>query len=208
MAVRFQNLVSLLRDMENLGWKIDSFPFYYNGVNTIVVIKRYTEEDVKPSEYAKIKVIFVLKDNSTKRLKGWADFLEVKFGSVKEFCNFWHIQERGSYRELFIAFAEHFARFIPARKIEEKDDEVERRILGGYAEGNDPLAIYCYDVRRNGERDGVPNKRSWENSDKARLLRPNLYSLYSSEPNLSFFFSKNPEDEKTDEAIMSQVASR
>lgn len=208
MSVRFQNLVSLLTDMENKGWVIDSFRFSYNNVNTVVVITRYTEEDNKPSGYAKIKVCFVLRKDIRVCLRGWADLWEVKFDSSQDFRSFWHIQNRENPRNLFVEFAEHFARFIPTEKIEEKTDDVERRILAGYAEGNDPRAIYCFDVRRNGSRDGVPNKRSRVNSDKARLLRPNLYQYFMTDQNLSFFFSINPEDEKTDVEIMSQFALR
>lgn len=208
MPFRFQNLVSLLTDMENKGWVIDSFPFSYNNVNTVVVITRYIEEENKPSGYAKIKVCFVLRKDISVCLRGWADLWEVKFDSSQDFRNFWHIQNRENPRNLFVKFAEHFARFIPTQKIEDKADDGERRILAGYAEGNDLRAIYCFDVRRNGSRDGVQNKRSRVNSDKARLLRPNLYQHYKRDQNLSFFFSINPEDEKTDEEIMSQVALR
>ena len=208
MSVRFQNLVSLLKDMEDKGWIIDSFPFSYNNVSTVVVITRYTEEEDKPNEYAKIKVCFVLRKDISVCLRGWADLWEVKFTSSQAFCNFWHIQNRENHRDLFIDFAEYFARYIPTQKIEDKADDVERRILGGYAEGNDPQAIYCFDVRRNGSRDGVQNKRSRVNSDKARLLRPALYQYFHEDLNLSFFFSINPEEERTDEEIMSQFASR
>lgn len=208
-TVRFQNLVSLLGDMERKGWIIDSFPFTYNGVNTVVVVTRYKEGDHLPKEYAKIKVCFVLKSKVTESLRGWADFFEVHFENGSDFCKFWNIHNKGAKRDLFVDFAEVFAKHIPSTKIEHKTDEIERRILGGYAEGNDPLAVYCYDVRRNGRKqDGNLNKRSIENSNKARVLRPNLYSMYSDDQNLSFFFSRNPEEERTDEEIMIQKASR
>ena len=77
--------------MENKGWVIDSFRFSYNNVNTVVVITRYTEEDNKPSGYAKIKVCFVLKKDIRVCLRGWADLWEVKFDSSQDFRNFWHI---------------------------------------------------------------------------------------------------------------------
>lgn len=53
-------------------------------------------------------------------------------------------------RNLFYDFSIYFARFIPAEKIVRKNDELERRLLGGRSEGNNPNAIYCFDVRRNG----------------------------------------------------------
>ncbi|WP_374041689.1 DUF6037 family protein [uncultured Sneathia sp.] len=41
-----------------------------------------------------------------------------------------------------------------------------------------------------------------------RILRPFLYEKYKKDTNLSFFFSPNPEDEKSDGEIISIVASR
>lgn len=53
----------------------------------------------------------------------------------------------------------------------------------------DPNAIYCYDVRRNGRnKDGSPNKRSIEKSNKAQSLRRKLYERYCNDTNLSFSF--------------------
>ena len=93
--------------------------------------------------------------------------------------------------------------------MEIKQDELERRILGGRAERNDPFAIYCHDVRRNGlKEDGTPKHRSIENSNKAKILRPNLYSRLCSDSNLSFYFSRDISKEKTDEEIFSQFAMR
>ena len=55
MPVRFQNLPELLNDMNRLGWIIDSFPFEYNGKQTIVILTLYTLNERKPSEYAQVK---------------------------------------------------------------------------------------------------------------------------------------------------------
>lgn len=207
--VRFSHLVSLLRDMEKKGWIVDSFPFSYNKVDTITVITRYKEGEKKPSQYAKIKVSFVRRSNITEEIRAWANLYEVHFESISAFCEFWKIQDRNQGRPLFLDFSEHFAKFIPTLKVEVKTDRVERMILGGRAEGNDPLAIYCYDVRRNGRKpDGSNNVRSIENSNKAKTLRPELYAKYCADENLSFFFSSSSEDEKSDAEIMQQVAAR
>ena len=45
--IRFKNLLLLLIDMEKKEWIIDSFPFKYNGVNTIVILRRYIEGQKK-----------------------------------------------------------------------------------------------------------------------------------------------------------------
>lgn len=106
-------------------------------------------------------------------------------------------------------FATYFTQIIPKEKIIHKNDQVERRILGSRAEGNNINAIYCFDVRRNGiNENGNLNKRSIENSNKVNVLRPKLYELYKDDSNLSFFFSENEEDELSDEIIISNIAKR
>ena len=86
---------------------------------------------------------------------------------------------------------------------------LERERIGRRAEGNNPNAIYCFDVKRNGKRaNGTPKSRTIKNSNKAEMLRPELYQRYRYDPNLSFFFSDNPDEERTDEEIINLVATR
>ena len=210
MPVRFQNLPELLNDMNRLGWIIDSFPFEYNGKQTIVILTLYTLNERKPSEYAQVKLEFISQDDANHSIKAYADFYEVHFNSVREFFDFFDINrlDGNRFREIFINFSECFARVIPMQKVINKP-LLERELIGRRVEGNNPNAIYCFDVRRNGRRsDGTPNSRSIENSNKAEMLRPELYHRYRHDPNLSFFFSDNPNEERTDEEIINLVAIR
>ena len=210
MPVRFQNLPELLNDMNRLGWIIDSFPFEYNGKQTIVILTLYTLRERKPSAYAQVKLEFISQDDANHSIKAYADFYEVYFNSVTDFFDFFDINrlDGNKAREIFINFSECFARVIPMQKVINKP-LLERELIGRRAEGNNPNAIYCFDVRRNGRRsDGTPNSRSIENSNKAEMLRPELYHRYRHDPNLSFFFSDNPNEERTDEEIINLVAIR
>ena len=210
MPVRFQNLPELLNDMNRLGWIIDSFPFEYNGKQTIVILTLYTLRERKPSAYAQVKLEFISQDDANHSIKAYADFYEVYFNSVTDFFDFFDINrlDGNKAREIFINFSECFARVIPMQKVINKPP-LERELIGRRAEGNNPNAIYCFDVRRNGRRlDGTPNSRSIENSNKAEILRPELYHKYRHDLNLSFFFSDNPNEERTDEEIINLVAIR
>ena len=210
MPVRFQNLPELLNDMNRLGWIIDSFPFEYNGKQTVVILTLYTLRERKPSAYAQVKLEFISQDDANHSIKAYADFYEVHFNSVREFFDFFDINrlDGNRFREIFINFSECFARVIPMQKVINKPP-LERELIGRRAEGNNPNAIYCFDVRRNGRRsDGTPNSRSIENSNKAEILRPELYHKYRHDLNLSFFFSDNPNEERTDEEIINLVAIR
>ena len=104
-------------------------------------------------------------------------------------------------RNLFVDFSEIFSKFIPDKKYEEKQGLIQQ-LQGSRCERNNPNAIYCYDVRRNGETDGRKNIRSKANSNKAYTLRRSLYEKYKENKNLSFFFSDKLEDVRTDEEII------
>lgn len=47
-----------------------------------------------------------------------------------------------------------------------------------------------------------------KNSNKAEILRPDLYKRYFSDTNLSFFFSDDPTEERTDREIIESFAKR
>lgn len=204
----FKNLPFLLKDMENKEWIIDSFPFIYKGEHFIVILTRYRETERKPREYAKAKVEFISISNTNNSLLGYIDFFNVHFESVKEFCDFFSVEGRHANRDLFIDFSRIFSNFIPVEKVIDKS-VIEKKLIGSRAEGNNPNAIYCYDLRRNGKKeDGSPNRRSIENSNKTQTLRPKLYERFSSDTNLSFFFSDKPEDEKSDIEITRAFTNR
>lgn len=208
MAVRFEYLKFLLRDMENNGWIITSFRFKYLGISTVVVLRRYLETDRLPSPYAKMQIEFVPLNDFYYGLKGYLDFWKVTFDDVKEFYRFWNIREYYD-GNAFENFAEALAPFIPQEAKSEYTDSIEREIVGGRLEGNDPRAIYCYEVRRNGTKaDGSRKKRSIENSNKARVLRKWLYEKFGNDNSLSFCFSQDKDKEKTDKEIVLQFSQR
>ncbi|MBD8006153.1 hypothetical protein H9631_13810 [Bacillus sp. Sa1BUA2] len=206
--IRFKNLPLLLKDMEKKKWIIDSFIFKYKKERYIVILTLYKEKERKPSKYAKAKVEFVKNNNTNHSIKGYVDFYEVRFNNVIEFCDFFDVESGNAMRDLFKDFSRIFSDFIPKEKIITKSD-TERKLIGSRAEGNNPNAVYCYEIRRNGRKsDGSPKRRRIENSNKAQSLRPELYEQFCSETNLSFYFSDKKELEKSDNEIREAFASR
>ncbi len=205
--IRFKHLPKLLSSMEEKEWVIDSFIFKYKKEDYVVILKLYNDTERKPSEYAKVKLEFIKANNIKESIQAYADFYEVHFNSSDEFANFFNINRGNANRNLFVDFSEIFSKFIPDKKYEEKQGLIQR-LQGSRCEGNNPNAIYCYDVRRNGETDGRKNTRSKANSNKAYTLRRSLYEKYKEDKNLSFFFSDKLEDVRTDEEIIKQVAAR
>ena len=205
--IRFKNLPNLLSSMEKKGWIIDSFLFKYKKEDYVVILKLYSDAERKPSKHAKVKLEFIRANNINESIHAYADFYEVQFNSIDEFSVFFNVERGNANRNLFKDFSEIFSGYIPDEKHEEKHGIIQQ-IQGSRCEGNNPNAIYCYDVRRNGETDGRKNTRSKANSNKAYTLRRSLYEKYKEDKNLSFFFSDKLEDERTDEEIIKQVAAR
>lgn len=208
MEIRFKKLPLLLKDMQKKQWIIDSFIFKYKKEDYIVILTLYKENEKKPTKFAKAEVEFIKDNNMNHSIKGYIDFYEVHFNGFKEFCDFFSVESKNAKRDLFVDFAKIFSDFIPEEKIIKKSEKVQN-LIGSRAEGNNPKAIYCYDVRRNGTRtDGTLKKRSIANSNKAEMLRPKLYEKYRKETNLSFYFSPEKDDCKSDHEIRRMVAER
>lgn len=72
------------------------------------------------------------------------------------------------------------------------------------SDSEDPNRIYCMSVKRNA--DG--KKRSEYNSNKIRFLRSSLYEKFKDDETISFCFSSNPEDERSDKEILEGFAKR
>lgn len=158
IEIRFKNLPLLLNDMERKEWIIDSFLFKYKKEKYIVILTLYNDTERKPHKYAKAKVEFIKNNNTNHSIKGYVDFYEVRFNNVKEFCDFFGVESGNAMRDLFKDFSQIFSDFIPTEKTIEKS-EIERKLIGSRAEGNNPNAVYCYDIRRNGRKtDGSPKK--------------------------------------------------
>ncbi|MBS5794198.1 MAG: DUF6037 family protein [Lachnospirales bacterium] len=208
--IRFENLPLLLKDMEIKQWIIDSFEFLYKNHIYIVILRTYKEGENKPSKFAKAKVEFIDSNSIENSINAYIDFYNVWFTNREKerFRTFFGIANGKSNRDLFNDFSKIFANYIPKEKTIYKN-EGERNLMARRVEGNNPNAIYCYDVRRNGKKENdLPNIRSIENSNKAKLLRPKLYEKYYKDTNLSFFFSDDSSKERTDEEIIKSFANR
>ena len=208
MNIRFHTLPSLLSDMEKKNWVIDVFQFTYNTIPCYCLFTLYDANEKKPSDNAKLKLEFIHQNNTNESIKAYADFLEVKFKSVSEFCNFFNIKGDEKHRDLFIDFADFFSTVLP-KEITKNKQRTEERLIARRLEPDNPNAIYCFDIRRNGhDENGNNNVRSVRNSQKAEMFCSDLYERFKSDTNLSFFFSENPSDEVKLEEILRRFSER
>lgn len=202
----FQNLLDLKRDMEVKRWCVDSFVFRYNQNEYIVLVGLYDEEEEKTKpQYAITKIEFIRRDNIRDRISGYADLYNFYIDKPWLFRDFFNIEYCKNSGNIFQQFTKIFAPHIPTQVKENKSNDMKGCMLNYLRkkEANQINNIYCYDVRRNGKRaDGKLIERTPVNDNKARLLRPELYNIFYKDRNISFYFSENPEDERTDEEIV------
>lgn len=208
-TIRFTALKSLVSYMNDKDVIITTFPFNYKDKKFYVILTKYKENDKRPSKYAIVKLEFYNPLNM-KSLFAFADWYEVRFENVNDFKNFFGIQVgdgTATMREIFLSFSEHFSNFIPG-SIPEQNQE-QKTILSNRLDPENKNSIFLYNIKTSGiKSDGQRKKRTIENSNKAQYLRPKIYDKYKSDPYLSFYFSDNPNYEKTDTEIISLLAKR
>ncbi len=207
MANIFENLKLLKQDMEVTGWIINPFNFHFKHKNYIVLAILYTEKEEKP-KYALLKLEFLEVGNFEHSLKIPANSsgLMVRAETLRKYFGIEYADNLG---DILTQFSKRFSSFIPDKITNNRTREQEQAMLIPLSKGDaeNPNKIYCYKVRRNPpKKDGTLGQRKVFNDNKTRLLRPRLYNMLSKDKNLSFCYSLNVSDEKSDEDIVNNWA--
>lgn len=200
----FENFKLLKLDMIENGWIIEAFPFCYKGNDYIVLAKLYQQHEKRP-KYALLKTEIIKIDNTNNSL-----IIPVNSNGfiidAKTLRIFFNIEYSKNLGDILKQFENHFSKFVPVQINPNKSENLKNSMISSLSKSDseDPLKVYCFTVRRN------PNKesRSLFNDNKTRLLRPYLYSKFKDEPTISFCYSKNKNDEKSDKEILSSFSKR
>jgi len=214
MANVFNNLKLLKQDMILANWNIDSFLFKYKKQNYIVLVKLFDLNEKKP-KYALLKLEFLKSDDFSHNLCVYAnsnELLSTNTGDsidAKTLRAFFDIEYSKNLGDILNQFKQHLAKFIPDKVIGTKDNAQRAAMYESLnkTSSEDPNRKYCFAVKRNPlKNDGMPGERSQHNDIKTQLLRPNLHKRLESDKSLSFCYSIIPEEEKSDEDIISNWA--
>jgi|AKZA01.1.fsa_nt_gi hypothetical protein len=208
MANVFENLKLLKQDMLRKGWKIDCFNFHYKSQDYIVLVKLFdkakNDEAQDIPQYALVQLQFLHKDDFTKSLSVYANSVKL-FIEAKPLREFFGIEWGENLGFILNQFNEKLSEFIPVKVSKNKTHQEKKAMcyILDKTDSKDPNRLYCYAVRRNpiGE-DGKLGRRSSFNDNKTRILREPLYEKLNEDTNLSFKYSLNPNDEKSDEEII------
>lgn len=207
MEIRFKNLPLLLNDMRQSEWTIDAFDFRYKGEDFIVILQLYGDKK-RPSRHALAALEFFREGDLKESVRAYLDFYEVFFFSSEEFCRFFDVVPGRANRDLFLDFSEAFAECIPAKRNKFPTPQQRARMLRR-CEGNNPDAIYCYGIFRNGVTpSGEQKYRRTENSNKAALACPQLYLKLREDRTLSFCFTDDPTRRRTEAEILQEYIKR
>ncbi len=208
MAHVFGNLKLLKSDMEAKGWVIDSFIFKYKNEEFIVLVNLFAEKEKKQNPYALVKLEFLrrIDVSSSLQVEANSSGLLVDAKTLREYFN---IEFSENIRSILQQFNENFSRFIPVEVMDNKSNDQLSVMVSSLSrdDSENPKKVYCFKVRRNGiKSNGELAQRSDYNDNKARILLPGLYPKFKDDKNISFCFSENENDKKTDEEILANWA--
>lgn len=200
----FESFKLLKADMIASGWVIEAFPFNYKSRDYIVLAKLYEGGERKP-KYALMKVEILKSENINERLISAvnANGFMIEAKTLRLFFGMEYVENIG---DLLSQFSEYFSRFIPTHVTSGKSPHLNEAMVMSLSKSDsqDPNKRFCYGVMRNS--DG--RQRTPFNDNKTRLLRPTLYTEFSSDLSISFCYSTDANDHKTDAVIIQNFSKR
>lgn len=199
----FSNFRLLKEDLENNGWIIEAFNFNYKKIDYIVVVKLYLPGEEKP-EFALLKTEFIKVDDFNKSLTLLVNSNGFLTLDVKSFRLFFNIEFSRNFGEIIKQFENYFSSFIP-NQLNCNKSRLQKQCLVfnlSKSDNQDPNKIYCFKVKRNPDN----QHRTFFNDNKTRILREDLYFKFKEDSTISFCYSVEKSNEKSDEEILGKFA--
>lgn len=213
--IKFNNLRSLLNSMKSAQSTVETFNFRFNNVDCIVFLsiyekkserhKRHSEYIQKESPNFKAKLEFIDPTNVKNVIVAYATYYKVIFINISEFAKFFKLGWMGDGKGIQGGLERFYQSFetIPHEVNLIAKDEIHKKVIASRLYPENPNAIYCIGVKRNGlKRNGEPKERSERNSIRAGSLRYELFKIFRQHTNISFMFSSDERKQKTDEEII------
>ncbi len=200
----FESFKLLKADMVANDWVIEAFSFNYKNRDYIVLVKLYENGEKKP-KYALMKVEILKSEKINERLVSAVN-VNGFMSEAKLLRAFFDIEYGENLGDLLSQFNEYFSQFIPTHVTLDKSPHIKEAMVISLSKSDsqDPNKRFCYGVMRNS--DG--RQRTPFNDNKTRLLRPILYSEFSSDLSISFCYSTDDNDHKSDAVIIQNFSNR
>ena len=172
--------------LKEKGWHITAFLFCFNGKSYIVLF-----EDLEVLKLVKgrnqVLLTFIDRDDEERMLRVKANerFFDIDAKKLRQFFGIEFSNRLGaSFLELYEAFNDIIPDALPEAFESQMLDVVIRRL----DENDGDSGRCCYCAAHNGESHGKKSIRSPFNTDKTRLLRPELFKLLGGDDTVSFRF--------------------
>lgn len=199
-----ENLKSLKDDMVQKQWTICSFLFTYRGREYIVLVKRFIGNVVRRDKYALVQLHFLRSDDLNHHLLVEANSQRLIVGA-RELREYFEIEWGQNLGDIMSQFTECLGQVIPTALPELEDITVREKnaMIRSLSNSDleDPNKIYCNRVMRNGN-----GQRTVFNSDKTKLLRPDLYEYFRADSTISFCYFDDFAMERSDEEILKKFS--
>lgn len=200
MPNAMNNLKLLKEDMEKKDYLIYLFEFPFENVNYVVYIKRLTFEDKKARkdlEYYSVLLIFKKVNDPSDTFTTFANTTSFK-RSPKDIREYFNINYHTDFKLLFKTLYDAFGRSIP-KSIEKAPTDSQKEDLARalYVNTDNEDKVYCMSMKHNSPGE----YRSPENSEKTKLLRPDLFEKYGDDPKISFNYSSDPKNNNSMDEI-------
>lgn len=213
MVRMYENIGRLRDNMRDNKTIITSFLYEFHNVKCIVLVNDIKAQGITTeNKYALLQLILINRDDIKKSVKfdvnsKGALGLNVKL--VREFFGVEYNKIKGGFIGEFV---KDILKSVPTTINPNLDVEQKGYIVRylSDADSEDPSRVYCFTIKRNPLREGTGErgKRSIFNSEKTKLLRPELYELYRVDKYLSFAYTNDSSKEKTDEEIIENFTQR
>lgn len=209
----FHNFGLLRDEMLKEEIAVTAFSFAYNHHQYYVVVGLLTEYEntSKLYQYAIVHLQFVDANNVKRYFELYANRAHLLFLKQNEFDfrRFLKVKYQEGFHDWLKSFESYFANFLP-QSVPSTTSSSEREIIDraeSSFSGIDSNRIYPISVKRNGKKQNGEQKfRTTYNASLAKKRCPNLYRHFAMYKEISFCFSANPEDEKSEEEIIANFA--
>lgn len=204
------NNIGLLRqDLIDKGWHMTAFNFFFKRKYD-VLFENNDNLDFRKDIKASVTLHFIDALNPSRVYSVQANQVKMFHESIKDFREFFGIEYAPNLGDIVKQFFSQLVSYVPPEapgKLTPQQDKEIDRVLASRG-GHNPDAIYCYDARRLGTRDGRQMKRSIFISNLAQRRNPSLYKYFKNELTVTFYFSPNPEEAKKDIEIIERFIRR
>ncbi len=185
------NIVKLLNNLRREHWHITAFPFGYNGKEYIVLFEDIENLPLVADEY-RVLLTFIDRANENHILQTKANEQKFSIGA-KVFREYFGIKYVPNLGDILRQFYAYFGQFIPESRVTQFDHETTSALVKKLSrnDNDNANAQCCYKVIRNGKYNGIQHYRTPFNSDKTKLLRPELFNKLGGDNKISFCYREN-----------------